>query len=91
MRSFPTEYFILTHVAADGPAAGYLGSLPIAARIRDQWGQRYVYCGLAPRRANGAFNLDLVQAGEWIVEPGLLYRRDEGTGGEGRRSAEIRL
>lgn len=80
MRSFPTEYLVLPHVAADGPVIGYFGERPIAARIRDQWGQRYAYRGVAPLRADGTVNLALVRTGEWIVEPGLLYALDDGAG-----------
>lgn len=74
MRSFPTEYLILVHTSANGPVIGYFGEQPVAERILDRWGKRYVYSGLAPKLANGAFNLKLVRSGEWIVEPGLLYR-----------------
>lgn len=74
MRSFPAEYLILAHVSVDGPVIGYLGEKPIAEEIRDLWGRRYVYCGLAPKLASGAFNLKLIRTGEWIVEPGILYR-----------------
>ena len=74
MRSFPAEYFVLTHVSEDGPVAGYFGDRPIAEEILDQWGRRYVYCGLVPKLADGSFNLKLIERGEWIVEPGLLYR-----------------
>ena len=74
MRSFPAEYLILPRTFDDGPTVGYIGERPIAEEILDQWGRRYVYCGLAPKLASGAFNLKLIRTGEWIVEPGLLYR-----------------
>lgn len=78
MRSFPTEFLILPRTSDEGPPIGFIGGRPIAEHIVDQWGRRYVYCGLVPRLASGAFNLKLMKAGEWIVEPGLLYRRDDG-------------
>ena len=82
MRSFPTEYLVLPRTSDIGPTIGYIGARPIAERVLDQWGQRYVYCGLAPRLPSGAINLKLIRLGEWIVEPGLLYRLDSqiGTG-----------
>lgn len=74
MRSFPTEYLVLVRTSAKGPVVGHLGERPIAEEILDEWGRAYVYCGLAPKLASGAINLKLIRTGEWIVEPGLLYR-----------------
>ena len=77
MRSFPIEYYVLPNVSVDGPVLGYLADCPIRGWVRDQWGKRYRYVGLVPCFADGTFNIGLLQPGEWIVEPGLVYVMDE--------------
>lgn len=74
MRQPPLEYFTLVRTTAEGSLLGRFAGQPVFEWVRDQWGRRYRFAGVAPRLASGAFNLALVQKGEWIVEPGLLYR-----------------
>jgi hypothetical protein len=72
--SRPVEYSILHHVRATGPTMGYYSDHPIAASIVDEHGRRFVYAGIAPRRWNGQYDVDALKTGEFIVEPGLVYR-----------------
>ena len=77
MRQPPIEYFVLSETTMEGPTLGRFAGQPVFEWIRDQWGRRYRFSGVAPRLATGAFNLKLLQQGEWIVEPGLLYRLEQ--------------
>jgi hypothetical protein len=78
------ECFILLDPRADGPVVGYYAGCPIPAAVVDYYGCRYTYAGVAPRRCNGAYDVQSLRLGEWIVEPGLIYRnegRNEGKPG----------
>jgi hypothetical protein len=41
----------------------------------DELGHSYTYAGVAPRLRSGAYNVEALRPGEWIVEPGLIYCR----------------
>ncbi|MBI1220938.1 MAG: hypothetical protein GC186_20665 [Rhodobacteraceae bacterium] len=82
MRGVPIEYYVLAHVREDGPILCYLAGHPVSGWIRDHWGKRYRYAGLAPRCTNGAFDVKLLLPGEWIVQPGLIYAAADGEPGE---------
>jgi hypothetical protein len=56
---------------------GFYSDQPIPASIVDDFGRRFVYAGIAPRRWNGQYDVDALKAGEFIVEPGLIYRLDK--------------
>ena len=77
MRSFPIEYYVLPHVSTAGPILGYLAGRPILACVQDQFGKRYRFAGLVPRRPDGTFNVKMLQPGEWIVEPGFVYASED--------------
>jgi len=70
----PVEYFILVEPHADGPVVGYYGGRPIPAAVVDYFGRRYSYAGVAPRRRSGQYDVEALAPGEWIIEPGLVYR-----------------
>ena len=72
--SRPVEYFILVEPHADGPVVGYYGGRPIAAAVVDYFGRRYSYAGIAPRGRSGQYDVEALGPGEWIIEPGLVYR-----------------
>ena len=74
----PVEYFILMEPRADGPVVGYLDGRPIPAAVVDCWGRHYSYAGVAPRRRSGQYDVESLRPGEWIMEPGLVYRHDGG-------------
>jgi hypothetical protein len=78
IRPRPVEYFILMEPRPDGPVVGYLDGRPIPAAVVDCWGRHYCYAGVAPRRPSGQYDVESLRAGEWIMEPGLVYRHDGG-------------
>jgi hypothetical protein len=78
MRGVPIEYYTLARAAPQGPVLGYFCGNPVLGSVLDQWGKRYRYTGVVPRRADGSPNLRLLHPGEWVVEPGLIYALDEG-------------
>ena len=71
--SMPIEYFILAKLRFDGPIIGYLESQAIHEYALDERGMRYRYIGLMPRDVDGRFDVNSLQQGEWIVQPGLIY------------------
>ena len=56
-----------------GASVGYIDGHPIAAAVVDDSGHRYSFAGIAPRRADGDYDVQALRRGEWIVEPGLVY------------------
>ncbi len=70
----PIEYSIMVEPRPAGPTIGLYRGLPIAERVVDQFGRRFLYVGLASRRRDGRFDVASLRAGEFIVEPGLVYR-----------------
>lgn len=72
-RSFPTEYFILANIQSEGGIIGHFDGKPIAETLVDRNGSRYHFSGVAPRCIDGRFDVESLRAGEWIVEPGLIY------------------
>ena len=68
------EYLILINPHPDGPILGFFKDIPIASAVIDDFGRRYVYAGVASRRRNGQYDIDTLTRGEWLVEPGLVYR-----------------
>jgi hypothetical protein len=72
-RSMPIEYFILANLRFEGPIVGYLASHTIHETVVDERGTRYRYVGLMGRDVDGRFDVNSLQPGEWIVQPGLIY------------------
>lgn len=68
------EYFLLHEAKAAGPSVGIFADRDIPASVSDEFGRRYVFAGLAPRQLNGEFDLDALRVGEFIMQPGLVYR-----------------
>jgi hypothetical protein len=79
----PVDYFILVEPRADGPVIGTYGDQPIPAAVRDAFGQRYTYVGVASRLRDGRLDVNSLSAGEWFVEPGLVYAADGDEAGGG--------
>jgi len=79
--SVPTRIVLLHRPKPDGPLIGYYGANPIAAAVVDEFGRRYLYAGVGPRRRDGRVDEKSLQPGEWLTESGLIYRWD----GEKRR------
>ena len=75
IRPQPVDYFTLIEPRADGPVLGFFGDHPIPSAVVDCFGQHYDYSGVAPRLKNGHYDVTALGPGEWIAEPGLVYRR----------------
>jgi hypothetical protein len=70
----PIEYSMLHNVKPVGASIGYYADREIPESVVDEFGRRFVYAGVAPRRRNGVFDVDALATGEFIVRPGLIYR-----------------
>ncbi|CAN7574937.1 hypothetical protein [Mesorhizobium sp. LjNodule214] len=84
-RSVPIEYYTLriagpagSQASVESAIVGYLADRPIFGSVTDISGTRYRYVGLAARLSDGRYDVESLSPGEWIVEPGLIYR-SEGT------------
>ncbi|MCA1443276.1 hypothetical protein I6F07_24255 [Ensifer sp. IC4062] len=75
-RNLPIEYFILANVHFEGRVIGHLAGRPIRETVVDGDGLRYRFVGVAPRDQRGRFDVQSLQTGEWIVQPGLVYAQD---------------
>jgi len=78
-QSRPIEYCLLGNVTPSGKSMGCYMDRPISESVIDEFGRRYVYAGIAPRRWNGQFDGDALQVGHFILPPGLIYRLDHMT------------
>lgn len=76
-NAIPTEYFILANLQQAGPVVGHLAGNPIRETVIDEDGRQYRFTGVMPRGPNGRFAVETLRPGEWIVQPGLIYRHDE--------------
>ena len=70
----PIEWSMVHNARATGPSIGYYADREIAESVVDEFGRCFFYVGVAPRKQNGAFNVDALAAGEFILQPGLIYR-----------------
>lgn len=70
------EYFLLHDAKPTGPSVGIYANREIPATVADDFGRQYIFAGVAPRQANGDFDLDALGAGEFILKPGLVYRME---------------
>jgi hypothetical protein len=70
------EYSMVVGPRPTGPTIGFFGGFPIAERVVDQFGRWFTYVGVACRRRSGQFEVASLEPGEFIVEPGLIYRLD---------------
>lgn len=75
MHARPLDYFIVQDPKPAGPSIGYYGAQEISESIVDMFGHRYLYVGAAPRGWDGEFDVNALRPGEFIVLPGLVYRR----------------
>jgi len=76
MRVVPqASYFQLSDIRDEGPILGYYAGRAIPAAVIDESGRRYLYAGIAPRRFDGRPDVEALRRGEWLVQPGLVYRR----------------
>ncbi len=75
-RGRPLEYFMLHDAKPTGQSVGIYANREIPESVVDDFGRRYVFAGLAPRRQNGDFDVDALRTGEFILKPGLVYRME---------------
>ena len=73
----PIEYFILWDLQFEGEVIGSLAGAPIRETVLDASGTRYHFVGIAQRDCDGRLNVNLLNPGEWIVQPGLIYAVEE--------------
>lgn len=76
-RGVPVEYFILSNLRSEGATIGHLAGKPIPETVVDASGHCYRFAGVAPRAADGRFDVESLRTGEWIVQPGLVYLMEE--------------
>jgi hypothetical protein len=78
MRMRPSEpdveYFRLDNAKPDGEVVAIYSDHEVCDVVIDDRGHRYVFVGLAPRKANGSYDVKPLKAGEVILDPGLLYQ-----------------
>ena len=69
MRSgfIPNRIVLLHNPLPDGPVLGYFGGEPIASAVIDEFGRRYVYAGVGPRRRDGRIDEESLRPGEWMA------------------------
>jgi hypothetical protein len=58
-----------------GRSIGFYAGKKIPEAVVDAFRQQYVYSGVASRTRSGKFDVDVLQTGEFIVQPGLIFRR----------------
>jgi hypothetical protein len=75
-RNLPFEYFVLNDCKPDGAVVGYVDGHPIRDAVVDGHGRRYRFAGLARRDGSRRLDVASLVAGEWILQPGLVYRQD---------------
>ena len=68
------EFHLVINPRPVGPAIGVYAEHPFSESVADYFGRHFVFAGVAPRRSNGQYDLAAMRDGEFIVEPGLLYR-----------------
>ena len=73
-RARPIEYFMLHDAKPTGQSVGLYANREIPESVVDDFGRRYVFAGIAPRQWNGEFDVDALRTGEFILQPGLVYR-----------------
>jgi hypothetical protein len=73
------DYYLLVEPHPDGPILGSYAGHPIAEGMIDGYGARYTFVGIAPRLRGGSYDSEALLPGEWLVEPGLVYRKKSRT------------
>jgi hypothetical protein len=76
IRTAPRDaaYSMIIEPRREGAVIGYFADEPISERVVDTFGRCFAYIGLASRRRDGKFDADQLKVGEFIAEPGLVYR-----------------
>lgn len=69
------EFYMLTGAKPDGDRVAVYRDHAVSDVVIDEYGHRYIFAGVVPRKANGTFDVRGLKAGEVIVQPGLIYQR----------------
>ncbi len=83
-RSVPIELYAIRIVApvaerpSESQVVGYLADRPFFSTVIDTFGDHYHYVGVAPGLGDGGYDVESFSPREWIVEPGLIYRSEDG-------------
>jgi len=75
-RSRPVDYYILQEPRGEGPVVGTFAGQAICERVIDFLGDCYRFVGIAPRLRDGRYDTEALRAGEWLMEPGLIYAHE---------------
>jgi hypothetical protein len=73
---FHSEYRRLAFARPAGPVIGIFKGQSVSSAVIDKSGRRYVYSGVISRDCHGRHEGELLGPGEWIIEPGIVYRED---------------
>jgi len=68
------EFHMMVDPRPTGQTIGVYRDRPFSESVADYFGRHFTYSGIAPRRTNGQYDPAALREGEFIVEPGLLYR-----------------
>ena len=70
----PAEYSMIVEPHPEGAVIGYFAGKPISEEIVDLFGRRFSFVGVASFRRDGDVDATSLHVGEFIAEPGLVYR-----------------
>ena len=70
----PIEYSMIHAARPAGPTIGTYAGQEIYESIVDEFGRLFYFTGIAPRRLKGGFAAEALKPGEFILQPGLVYR-----------------
>lgn len=79
LARLPRESFVLAEFETRGERLGQFRGQPIHPVVVDGDGNRYIFAGVATRTREGGYRLDQFGRGEWLIEPGLIYRLADAT------------
>lgn len=68
------EPLILRNVMPAGPVIGKYADTPVRETVRDEWGRSYRYAGITAAKRNGTYDPNVLQDGEFVLPPGIIYR-----------------
>lgn len=75
IRPREVEFSIVHGAKPTGRTIGQFAGQKISETVCDDFGHLLIFAGVAPRRLDGEFDLDALRPGEFIVKPGLIYKR----------------
>lgn len=69
-------FFTLHDVTPAGHVIGNYRGHDIHRNIIDTWSRRCSFIGVAPAGPQDGYDFEVLQSGEFILPPGLIYRLD---------------